>query len=134
MNAKGIGPQGLGNKSHNGFWIGSPAKQKKRKHKDATDNYKDATDKFEKFNQATDTVTVRRGPHITAAMEGTNDETYLRFKGKQPIDTKYTQGNDGGIAAYSLRKKITSPAKACWSGYERVPDTKKGAQGSCRKK
>lgn len=27
MNKNGIGPQGLGNKSHNGFWIGSPAKK-----------------------------------------------------------------------------------------------------------
>ncbi len=27
MGMKGIGPQGLGNKSHNGFWIGSPAKK-----------------------------------------------------------------------------------------------------------
>ena len=26
MNEKGIGPQGLGKKSNNGFWIGSPAK------------------------------------------------------------------------------------------------------------
>jgi len=25
MNKNGIGPQGLGNKNHNGFWIGSPA-------------------------------------------------------------------------------------------------------------
>jgi hypothetical protein len=50
MNKNGIGPQGLGKKSHNGFWIGSPAK------------------------------------------------------------------------------------KACWEGYERTPGTKKGAQGSCRKK
>jgi hypothetical protein len=127
MNKNGIGPQGLGKKEHNGFWIGSPAKQKKR-------TYKDATDKFKDFNKATDTVTMRRGPHITAAMEGASDETYSRFKGEQPIDTKYTQGNDGSITAYSLRKKITSPAKACWSGYERVPGTKKGAQGSCRKK
>jgi len=127
MSKNGIGPQGLGNKSHNGFWIGSPAKQKKQ-------TYKDATDKFEEFNQATDTVTMRRGPHITAAMEGASDETYLRFKGKQPINTKYTQSGDGSVTAYSLRKKITSPAKACWSGYERVPGTKKGAQGSCRKK
>lgn len=29
MEKKGIGPQGLGTKGHNGFWIGSPAKQKK---------------------------------------------------------------------------------------------------------
>jgi hypothetical protein len=50
MNKNGIGPQGLGKKSHNGFWIGSPAK------------------------------------------------------------------------------------KSCWEGYERTPGTKKGAQGSCRKK
>lgn len=27
MSKNGIGPQGLGNKSHNGFWIGSPAKK-----------------------------------------------------------------------------------------------------------
>jgi len=27
MRKKGIGPQGLGVKGHNGFWIGSPAKQ-----------------------------------------------------------------------------------------------------------
>ena len=98
MNKNGIGPQGLGNKSHNGFWIGSPAKQKKQ-------TYKDATDKFEEFNQTTDTVTMRRGPHITAAMEGASDETYLRFKGKQPINTKYTQSGDGSVTAYSLRKK-----------------------------
>jgi len=128
MNKNGIGPQGLGNKSHNGFWIGSPAKQKKQ-------TYKDATDKFKDFNKATDTVTIRRGPHITAAMEGADDETYLRFKGEKPIDSKYTQSGDGSITAYSLRKKIPSPAqKACWSGYERTPGTKKGAQGSCRKK
>jgi hypothetical protein len=49
MNKNGIGPQGLGNKSNNGFWIGSPAKK-------------------------------------------------------------------------------------CWSGYERVPGTKKNAPGSCKKK
>jgi len=48
MNEKGIGPQGLGKKEHNGFWIGSPAK--------------------------------------------------------------------------------------CWDGYKRVPGTKKGAPGSCKKK
>jgi len=28
---------------------------------------------------------------------------------------------------------IGSPAK-CWSGYKRVPGTKKGAKGSCKKK
>jgi|TARA_R110000772_G_scaffold129388_1_gene237452 hypothetical protein len=28
---------------------------------------------------------------------------------------------------------IGSPAK-CWSGYGRVPGTKKGAKGSCKKK
>ena len=105
----------------------SPLKQTNRA-------YKKATDKFEGFNQATDTVTMRRGPHITAAMEGTSDETYLRFKGQQPVETKYTQSGDGSITAYSLRKKTTSPAKSCWSDYERVPGTKKGAKGSCRKK
>ena len=135
MNKNGIGPQGLGNKSHNGFWIGSPAKQRKKKNKDTTDKYKAATDKFPQFNQATDTVTIRRAPNITAAMESTSDETFLRFKGQEPTETKYTQSNDGSITAYSSRKKIKSPAqKACWSGYERTPGTKKGAQGSCRKK
>jgi hypothetical protein len=129
MNKNGIGPQGLGNKRNNGFWIGSPAKQKKQ-------TYKDATDKFKDFNKATDTVTIRKGPNVASAIEGTDDETFLRFKGKQPIDTKYTKSEDGSITSYSLRKKeITSPAqKACWSGYERTPGTKKGAQGSCRKK
>jgi hypothetical protein len=29
MNKNGIGPQGLGKKEHNGFWIGSPAKKMK---------------------------------------------------------------------------------------------------------
>lgn len=48
MNKKGIGPQGLGLKGNNGFWIGSPSK--------------------------------------------------------------------------------------CWSGYKRVPGTKKGEKGSCKKK
>jgi len=28
---------------------------------------------------------------------------------------------------------VGSPAK-CWSGYKRVPGTKKGAKGSCKKK
>lgn len=28
MNKNGIGPQGLGKKGHNGFWIGSPLKLK----------------------------------------------------------------------------------------------------------
>ena len=28
MEKKGIGPQGLGVPGHNGFWIGSPLKQK----------------------------------------------------------------------------------------------------------
>lgn len=28
MRSKGIGPQGLGLKGNNGFWIGSPAKKK----------------------------------------------------------------------------------------------------------
>jgi len=27
MERKGIGPQGLGVSGHNGFWVGSPAKQ-----------------------------------------------------------------------------------------------------------
>ena len=27
MGRKGIGPQGLGSKGNNGFWVGSPAKQ-----------------------------------------------------------------------------------------------------------
>lgn len=29
MSKNGIGPQGLGHKSHNGFWIGSPVKKMK---------------------------------------------------------------------------------------------------------
>jgi hypothetical protein len=28
MERKGIGPQGLGSKGNNGFWVGSPAQQK----------------------------------------------------------------------------------------------------------
>jgi hypothetical protein len=28
MERKGIGPQGLGGKGNNGFWVGSPAQQK----------------------------------------------------------------------------------------------------------
>lgn len=104
MNTKGVGPQGLGNKSNNGFRIAPSTKQ-------GDPPYKKATDKFEGFNQVTDTVTMRRGPNITSAMEGTSDETYFRFKGKQPTETKYTQSNDGSITAYSLRKKPTTPAK-----------------------
>jgi hypothetical protein len=48
--------------------------------------------------------------------------------------------NKNGIGPQGLGKKehngfwIGSPAKACWKGYERTPGTKKGAQGSCRKK
>ena len=128
MNKNGIGPQGLGNKSHNGFWIGSPAKQRQNKKE-----YKEITDKFPKFNSTTDTVTTNKGPNISVVMENTGYES-LRFNNNKPVETKYTQSDDGSVTAYSLRKKPTSPAKACWSGYERVPGTKKGAQGSCRKK
>ena len=37
--------------------------------------------------------------------------------------------------AYSIEDKFkkNSPLP-CWKGYERVPGTKKGAKGSCRKK
>lgn len=38
--------------------------------------------------------------------------------------------------ASSAAKKSRSTSKQtrCWSGYERVPGTKPGAKGSCRKK
>lgn len=31
-------------------------------------------------------------------------------------------------------KKKGGKAKSCWKGHERVPGTKRGAKGSCRKK
>lgn len=31
------------------------------------------------------------------------------------------------------RKTKSKSAKKCWPGYERVPGTKPGAKGSCRK-
>jgi len=40
------------------------------------------------------------------------------------------KGNDPSLA--SAEKKRTSPLN-CWDGYERVPGTKKGAKGSCKK-
>jgi hypothetical protein len=48
----------------------------------------------------------------------------MRTKGMGPQGLGI-KGNNG----YS----VGSPAK-CWSGYKRVPGTKKGAKGSCKKK
>ena len=39
MNKKGIGPQGLGLKGNNGFWIGSPAKLKDSCYREAKAKY-----------------------------------------------------------------------------------------------
>jgi len=108
MNKNGIGPQGLGKKEHNGFWIGSPAKQTREASKE---KYKEITDKFPKFNSTTDTVTVNKGPNISVVMENTGYDS-LRFNNKKPIETKYIQSNDGSVTSYSLRNKPpTAPGK-----------------------
>lgn len=105
MNKNGIGPQGLGKKSHNGFWIGSPAKQLKS-------NYSEATNKFKNFDTVNDTVTVRRGPTLERVMQSTDDENYLRFRGDKPAETKYFKNEDNSYSAYNLRKKPpTAPGK-----------------------
>ena len=39
------------------------------------------------------------------------------------------KGNNG----YKIGSEDAAPTK-CWSGYKRVPGTKKGAKGSCKKK
>jgi hypothetical protein len=126
MNKNGIGPQGLGNKNHNGFWIGSPAKQKSK--------YSDATKKFEGFNQAKDTVTINRSNNPAGLMQEIDAESMRSFKGNAPKQTKFTKDAEGNYSSYNLRDKPSPAKKACWSGYERTPGTKKGAQGSCRKK
>lgn len=127
MNEKGIGPQGLGKKSHNGFWIGSPAKK-------IDPPYKKVTSKFPEFNAQKDTVTVRSSNNLAGLMQETSDETNASFKGQQPKQTKFTKDADGNYKAYNLRSKPSPTKKSCWEGYERTPGTKKGAQGSCRKK
>ena len=126
MNEKGIGPQGLGKKSHNGFWIGSPAKQKSK--------YSDATKKFDAFNKVSDTVTVNRSNNPAGLMQEIDAESAKSFKNKAPKQTKITKDAEGNYSSYNLRDKPSPTKKACWSGYERTPGTKKGAQGSCRKK
>ena len=35
--------------------------------------------------------------------------------------------------AYNIKNKFKDSPLPCWEGYERVPGTKKGAPGSCRK-
>jgi len=108
MNKNGIGPQGLGKKEHNGFWIGSPAKQTREASKE---KYKEITDKFPKFNSTTDTVTVNKGPNISVVMENTGYDS-LKFKGKNPKETKYFKDPEGTFTSYSLREKqTTTPAK-----------------------
>jgi hypothetical protein len=83
MNAKGIGPQGLGVKTHNGFWIGSGSASPMKKLKDLSGDgkvtrkdvligrgvlespmkqtdpqkkYKEATSRFDNFNTKSDTL------------------------------------------------------------------------------
>ena len=126
MNKNGIGPQGLGNKNHNGFWIGSPAKQKSK--------YSDATKKFEGFNQAKDTVTINKSNNPAGLMQEIDAESVRSFKGNAPKQTKFTKDAEGNYSSYNLRDKPSPAKKSCWEGYERTPGTKKGAQGSCRKK
>jgi len=52
-------------------------------------------------------------------------------------------GKDGEVETAKTKEKHLSlkdegyshsPLAACWSGYKRVPNTKKGAKGSCKKK
>lgn len=127
MNKNGIGPQGLGNKNHNGFWIGSPAKK-------IDPPYKKATSKFPEFNATKDTVTISRSNNPAGLMQEIDAENMRSFKGKAPKQTKFTKDAEGNYSSYNLRDKPSPAKKSCWEGYERTPGTKKGAQGSCRKK
>jgi hypothetical protein len=50
MNSKGIGPQGLGSESHNGFWIGNAGSPAKKTVKDAC--YKKVKASYDVFPSA----------------------------------------------------------------------------------
>lgn len=49
-----------------------------------------------------------------------------RKSNKFPLNQEVTMNADGSGGPVSALK--------CWKGYKRVPGTKKGAKGSCKKK
>jgi len=100
-----FGPQGLGRKGNNGYEIGSPSKKTTRSEKIMARSEKNAYE----GRKAVD--------------EGRNKRADRLLK-------RAARQEDRAIR---IEEKAKSPAK-CWSGYKRVPGTKKGAKGSCKKK
>ena len=103
MRTKGIGPQGLGVKGNNGFWIGSPAKQTKR--------YSDLAKRMENFNQATDTLITSRGNNLNALRaENSFKAKAGHKKGKMDRrinDSKTLRDSDGKLQYITQHKKKT---------------------------
>ena len=101
MRKKGIGPQGLGVKGHNGFWIGSPAKQTKR--------YGDLAKRMTNFNQATDTLITSRGTNRNVLRAENSMKALAGHKqGKMDRkinDSKTLRDSDGKLQYITQHKK-----------------------------
>ena len=113
--------------------------------------YKQAKKIFPKFNRETDTVIVgsSRDYNMAKRMNMFNrqraalDLANITHGDVRRIDLAnkesdvVTRSKDNNYYVYSLvdkdkAKNTVSPVN-CWKGYERVPGTKPGAKGSCRK-
>jgi len=103
--------------------------------------YKQAKKIFPKFNRKTDTViSGRPNPYGSMKQIPKNiaDDNFNRAAREGLVDfygikqSGFTKDKEGYNYHMLVSKKSDSPLD-CWKGYERVPGTKPGAKGSCRK-
>ena len=135
-----FGPQGLGRKGNNGYRIGSEdAPVKKRTVEKGYDPINEAVDPGYKK------VVVTRGNKKIVKEKYTDEsgrkrKVKTKYKGysgtfvaEPDVAVSKTFTAKGGGDGRQKENFLKSPVK-CWSGYKRVPGTKKGAKGSCKKK
>jgi len=101
--------------------------------------YKKAKKIFPQFNRETDTViSGRPNPYQKQMAKNIADYNFNRATREGLVDPfgvkqrGYTKNQEGYNYHMLVNKKSDSPLD-CWKGYERVPGTKPGAKGSCRK-
>ena len=102
MNAKGIGPQGLGVKTHNGFWIGSGSASP-MKQTDPQKKYKEDTSRFDNFNTKSDTLVkgTSRDMATSRRMAIFNGRNFLT----PHKDEKVFKESDGSYSTMRVYKK-----------------------------
>lgn len=140
MNAKGIGPQGLGVKTNNGYWIGSGSGGSPMKQTDPQKKYKEATSQFDNFNTKSDTLVkgTSRDMATSRRMAIFNGRNFLT----PHKDEKVFKESDGSYSTMRVYKKdspIEQTAKdSCYkkvrATYDVFPSAyASGAIAKCRK-